>query len=89
MASGPSSGDASVGCKVFKQRCVQCHTTEAGGGHRTGPSLAGLFGRKTGQVPGYNYTEANKKKGKEASFTILGYKNVGCQMGPQPQRILA
>ena len=28
-----------------------------------GPLLYGLFGRKTGSVPGYDYTQANKDKG--------------------------
>ena len=28
-----------------------------------GPALHGLFGRKTGSVDGYAYTDANKQKG--------------------------
>lgn len=28
-----------------------------------GPNLYGLFGRKTGSVEGYSYTEANRDKG--------------------------
>ncbi len=28
-----------------------------------GPNLHGLFGRKTGSVEGYSYTEANRDKG--------------------------
>jgi len=58
-----SEGNSTKGAKLFKTRCEQCHTVEAGGSNRTGPSLHGLFGRKSGQVEGFSYTDANKQKG--------------------------
>ena len=57
------TGDAKKGANLFKTRCAQCHTLKKDEGNKIGPLLHGLFGRKTGQVEGYSYTDANKQKG--------------------------
>uniref|UniRef100_A0A914ZT66 Cytochrome c domain-containing protein n=1 Tax=Parascaris univalens TaxID=6257 RepID=A0A914ZT66_PARUN len=55
-------GDYERGKKVFKQRCLQCHVVDSKA-TKTGPTLYGIIGRKSGSVPGFDYSTANKNKG--------------------------
>lgn len=54
-------GDSKKGANLFKTRCAQCHTLKEGEGNKIGPNLHGLFGRHTGSVEGFSYTDANKQ----------------------------
>lgn len=58
-----NAGDTKKGANLFKTRCQQCHNLKESEGNKIGPNLHGLFGRKTGQVEGFSYTDANKQKG--------------------------
>jgi cytochrome c len=53
-----AEGDAAAGEKVFAH-CAPCHSTKPGE-NKIGPSLAGVFGRKSGTESGYTYSSALK-----------------------------
>lgn len=53
-----AQGDAAAGEKYFAN-CAICHSAKPGE-NKYGPSLAGVFGRKSGTAPGYNYSAAMK-----------------------------
>jgi nitrite reductase (NO-forming) len=62
QAANPFSveaGDAAAGRQVFR-KCQACHSLEPGK-NVLGPSLAGVLGRKSGSVEGYNYSPAMKQ----------------------------
>jgi cytochrome c len=51
-AHAQTEGDARRGAESYRA-CVGCHSLEPGS-YLTGPSLAGVWGRKAGQVVGFN-----------------------------------
>jgi cytochrome c len=50
-----------VGRQVFA-RCAACHSTTPGE-NKVGPSLAGVYGRKSGSEPNFNYSGALRSAG--------------------------
>ena len=56
------AGDPALGEKVFV-KCRACHQIGDGAHNAVGPILNGVIGRRSGSVPGYNYSEANKSSG--------------------------
>ena len=60
--SASATGDAKRGAIAFRA-CVACHSLEPGV-HRTGPSLAGVWGRKAGSLADFaRYSSALKGSG--------------------------
>ncbi len=63
IASGVprADGDAARGEKRFDE-CAACHSVERGV-NNVGPSLAGIFARKAGELPDFRYSPAMKRSG--------------------------
>ena len=57
------SGDAAKGQRVFNQQCRACHTVEKDGTSPVGPNLHGVFGRKAGTAPGFEFSDGMKASG--------------------------
>lgn len=63
LASLPApwnAADLDNGRRAFA-RCRSCHTVTQGGPNMTGPNLYGVFGRRAGVHPGFNYSAAMKE----------------------------
>jgi len=56
VEAAPAAGLDPHGERVFRA-CAACHALTAEGGNMAGPHLHGLFGRRMGSVPGYEYSE--------------------------------
>jgi cytochrome c len=48
------------GAEIYRA-CVACHTLSPEQGHRAGPTLQGIFGRKIATLSGYNFSDALKR----------------------------
>ena len=55
-------GDPAAGKTAFNQ-CRACHQVGPEAKNSVGPILNGVVGRKAGEEPGYNYSDANKSSG--------------------------
>lgn len=61
-SSASAQSNLEIGARAF-QACIACHAIEPGR-HMTGPSLAGIWGRKAGSVDGFaRYSSALKSAG--------------------------
>jgi cytochrome c len=69
-AGAASAQDLAAGATSFK-KCAACHDVGETAKNKVGPILNGLPGRKSGSIPGYSYSDANKNSGitwDEATF---------------------
>ena len=55
-----AAGDAVRGKTLYESRCSACHSLDAS---VVGPAHRGVYGRRVGSLPGYDYSDALKKGG--------------------------
>jgi cytochrome c len=60
QSGAPQTGEAERGKSLFEKRCTGCHALDE---EREGPRLRGVFGRKAGSVPGFDYSPGVKNLG--------------------------
>jgi cytochrome c oxidase assembly protein subunit 11 len=58
LATNPP--DPAEGKAIFGEQCTACHALDA---NKYGPMLGGVFGRRAGTAPGYDYSPALKAAG--------------------------
>jgi len=54
--------DQGHGAQVFANECGVCHSVSKGMAGMMGPNLAGVVGRKSGSLEGFNYSQAMRNK---------------------------
>ena len=59
VAPSAAAGTAPRGEEIYA-RCLACHALAY---DRVGPRHCGLFGRRAGSVPGYDYSDAMRRSG--------------------------
>ena len=62
VATAPEAVATGPQPPVAFAQCRSCHSVEPGK-HGVGPSLAGIYGTKAGELPGYTFSDAMKGSG--------------------------
>ena len=60
-AGQADNGDPKRGQELFQKRCTSCHNLDK---EKEGPRLRGVFGRKSGSIVSFNYSDALKSANK-------------------------
>ena len=62
-SAGVGAGDVAAGKKVFRRKCMVCHTVGKTDANRTGPNLWGIVGKETAIAKGYRYSKPMRALG--------------------------
>ena len=60
VALSPARAANDAGKDLFERRCSGCHATEH---DKEGPKLKSVYGRRSGSVPSFRYSDALKNAG--------------------------
>ena len=57
-------GDVERGKHLYSEICANCHSLDPiAENPRSGPTLAGIWGRRAGTLPGFRFSKSEEKKG--------------------------
>ncbi len=70
-AGAAEIGDAERGARLFERNCKACHQIGPEAKNRVGPRLTGVFGRRAGSVPGFDYSKSMKRMGSDGLIWTL------------------
>ena len=62
VSASECATDTSHGAQVFAAECGVCHAVSKGTTGMMGPNLAGVYGRKSGSLAGFRYSQAMRDK---------------------------
>lgn len=60
FTASSATPDTAGAKELFARRCSGCHALDS---EKEGPRLRGVFGRKAGSVPGFQYSDALRNSG--------------------------